>query len=75
MSALFVLKVLVLFKCLSIISLDDVFNDFRFAIARLKYLNDLLPLVPAPVIVEVNVTEEQLIPEDIIEQSRGRFSS
>ena len=52
-----------------------MFNDFRLAIAKLKLLDDLLPLVPAPVIVELNVTEEQLITEDITEQSIGRFSS
>ena len=52
-----------------------MFNDFRLAIVKLKLLDDLLLFVPAPVIVELNVIEEQLITEDITEQSRGRFSS
>ena len=50
-------------------------TEFSSAIAKLKKLVDFLPVVPAPAIVELRVTDVQLIPEDSMEQSRGNFNS
>ena len=50
-------------------------TEFNSAIAKLKKLVEFVPVVPAPAIVELRVTDLQLIPEDFMEQSRGNFNS
>ena len=49
-------------------------NEFSSAFANLKELVEFSPVVPAPAIVELRVTDVQLIPEDIMEQSSGSFN-
>ena len=49
--------------------------EFSFAFANLKELVEFSPVVPAPAIVELKVTDVQLIPEDSMEQSSGSFNS
>ena len=56
--------------------LDELsLTEFNSAIAKLKKLVDFLPVVPAPAIAELRVTDVQLMPEDSMEQSRGNFNS
>ena len=49
-------------------------TEFNSAVAKLKKLVDFLPVVPAPAIAELRVTDVQLMPEDSMEQSRGNFN-